>query len=96
MNGDTALIEAASIDGSTLFAPAVQCARQLLAHGAKVNVCNEEGRTALSFAAEAGNAAMVGLLRQHHADLSVTDRDGKTAADRAAEGGYAEIAELLR
>lgn len=43
------------------------------------------GRTALSYAAEAGSAAMVRLLLAHGADPAKPDSDGKSAASRATD-----------
>jgi uncharacterized protein len=49
------------------------------------------GRTALSYAAEAGSPAMVRLLLAHGADPSAADSDGKSPASRAAD----EVRSLL-
>ncbi len=43
------------------------------------------GRTALSYAAEVGSAAMVRLLLAHGADPAAPDSEGKSAASRASD-----------
>lgn len=96
IRGRTALMSAASMDDSALHAPATRCARLLLAHGAKVNQCNADGRTAVSLAAEQGNTGLVQLLLDHQAMVTVPDSDVKLPADYAAEAGHVRLAELLR
>lgn len=53
----------------------------LLRRGADVNLRDSRGYTALMWAAEAGNAAIVKRLITAGSDVRVRDDDGKTAAD---------------
>lgn len=85
-SGETALIEAAgSIGYSYLphYSSPEECTRILLAHGAKVNVVDEYGRTPLLEAVEAGNLAMVRLLIQHGANINYRNKHGATPLRQA-------------
>lgn len=69
--------------------------RALIDHGADVNV-NRSGKTALHFAAEAGDVPMVRLLVG--AGASVMEKEwetGKTALQLAADGGFDEVVGIL-
>jgi ankyrin repeat protein len=70
--------------------------RQLLAHGARVNVAQRGGWTPLHATAAHGPAEQVRLLLAHGANTSATTDDGKTALDLAEAAGRADNAALLR
>ena len=78
---------------------AVEAARFLLRHGARVDVRDSGGRTSLHIAARPWwreNAAMVALLLEAGAEPSARDNAGQTPGECAAAAGYAESAALLR
>jgi ankyrin repeat protein len=71
--------------------------RLLLEHGASVNACSPQGRTALHYAAAAGFTRVVEVLLDHGADVSATDRQGATALSMArAAGKTATVALLIK
>jgi len=51
----------------------------LLEHGMDINATDEEGRTAILWAAKTSNKGLVRLLLDHNADVSVQDQNGRTA-----------------
>uniref|UniRef100_A0A3Q2QY49 KN motif and ankyrin repeat domains 1b n=1 Tax=Fundulus heteroclitus TaxID=8078 RepID=A0A3Q2QY49_FUNHE len=68
----------------------------LLAHGAQVNVQDDEGSTALMCASEHGHADIVKLLlAQPDCDATLTDSDDSSALSVALEAGHNDIAVLL-
>lgn len=69
--------------------------RMLLKHGARPNLANQEGRTALMLAAMRGKTETMTLLRSSGADAGLKDSQGKTALDLAVEEGFPEAAALL-
>jgi hypothetical protein len=81
--GRTALIVAAEYD-------APEMVRLLLARRADVHAATDDGRTALHFAAAAGNVATVRFLlsAEGGADANAQSRDGRTALHQAAENGH--------
>uniref|UniRef100_K3XBW9 Uncharacterized protein n=1 Tax=Globisporangium ultimum (strain ATCC 200006 / CBS 805.95 / DAOM BR144) TaxID=431595 RepID=K3XBW9_GLOUD len=54
-----------------------------------------DGRTALSYVAEAGNAEVVQLLLDRGADINEKDKYGRSPLSHAAQAGKAEIVQLL-
>ena len=56
---------------------------------------DRQGRTPLMLAAEAGNAALVGVFARHGADVNAVDTDGETALMKAAYGDHLDVLELL-
>jgi hypothetical protein len=69
---------------------------KLLSRDAVSSDCRDShGRTPLIVAAEAGNAALVGVLIRHHASVNVVDPDGQTAMMKAAFEGHLSVVELL-
>uniref|UniRef100_A0A3P9MA77 KN motif and ankyrin repeat domains 1a n=1 Tax=Oryzias latipes TaxID=8090 RepID=A0A3P9MA77_ORYLA len=70
--------------------------RALLAHGADVNVQDDEGSTALMCASEHGHVEIVKLLlAQPGCDATLSDGDGSSALSIALEAGHKDIAVLL-
>ncbi|MED6289269.1 hypothetical protein CHARACLAT_001095 [Characodon lateralis] len=70
--------------------------RALLAHGADVNVQDDEGSTALMCASEHGHVEIVKLLLgQLGCDATLSDGDGSNALSIALEAGHKDIAVLL-
>ncbi|TNN48689.1 KN motif and ankyrin repeat domain-containing protein 1 [Liparis tanakae] len=70
--------------------------RALLAHGADVNVQDDEGSTALMCASEHGHAEIVKLLlAQPGCDATLSDGDESNALSIALEAGHKDIAVLL-
>ncbi|XP_043968012.1 KN motif and ankyrin repeat domain-containing protein 1a isoform X3 [Gambusia affinis] len=70
--------------------------RALLAHGADVNVQDDEGSTALMCASEHGHVEIVKLLLgQAGCDATLSDSDGSNALSIALEAGHKDIAMLL-
>ncbi|KAL4932386.1 ankyrin repeat domain-containing protein [Aspergillus undulatus] len=60
-----------------------------------VNYADAVGRTALHFAARAGNWDMVALLIDAGADTGLVDHEGYTALDHAVAAVHTEIVEFL-
>ncbi|XP_028996030.1 ankyrin repeat domain-containing protein 63 [Betta splendens] len=69
--------------------------RMLLEKGADVNCQDEDGRTALSHACEAGHLDAVKLLVQFSADPDVSDAWGNTSLMYAAHYGHSQVVEFL-
>ncbi|XP_054466833.1 KN motif and ankyrin repeat domain-containing protein 1a [Anoplopoma fimbria] len=70
--------------------------RALLAHGADVNVQDDEGSTALMCASEHGHVEIVKLLlAQPGCDATLSDGDESNAVSIALEAGHKDIAVLL-
>ena len=60
-----------------------------------VKAKDNDGKTALMYAAEKGQKETVELLLAKGADINAKDKYGKTALMYAARKGYKEIVELL-
>ena len=88
--GATTLLQRASATGQ------VGMVAMLLGRGAKVNLQDDEGSTALHAAAYIGHVRIVQLLVRSQAVLDVCDADGETALDWATERGHTEVVELLK
>ena len=83
------LIEAAKT-GNT------QAARQVFPFGASPDAKDENGVTALMWAAGNGKIEMIKFLLDKGADFTAKDKDGHTALDRAKANGQIEAAKVLR
>jgi ankyrin repeat protein len=68
----------------------------LLAHGADINVQDEDGWTPLYLASTRGTLEAVRLLLKHGADVEVKNNNGKTALQEAAARGHDDVVKLLR
>jgi len=71
-------------------------ATMLLAHGADVNIAQQDGFTPLHAAAQNGHEEMVALLLNHGAKVDAPAADGKTPLSFAVEEGHKVVADLLR
>jgi len=69
---------------------------RLLDRGDDVDSAEDDGITALIFAAEDGHFDVVMLLIQYRGDVHAVDVDGLTALDLAEVNGHQDIANLLR
>lgn len=67
----------------------------LLAEGARANVADEKGKTALMVAAENGHKQSVMLLLEAKADVNARDRLGNSALHHASQNGNSDIIRLL-
>lgn len=70
--------------------------QELIATGADVNEQDEQGWTALCWAAGKGNPAMVKLLIDSGADVFKVGRDQRTPYAIALAAGHVEVLELLQ
>ena len=61
----------------------VRATNRLLAAGAKVNLANKKGRTALIFAATTGQIPVIRRLVKAGASLALRDKWGKSASQNA-------------
>ncbi|MHC5154822.1 MAG: ankyrin repeat domain-containing protein [Planctomycetota bacterium] len=76
--------------------PFPETVKVLIANGANVNlVDNNEGWTALMFAAAEGLAANVKILLDSGADTTPKDTDGDTAASFAAQNGHTQVVRMI-
>ena len=69
--------------------------RFTLHHGVSVNVADEQGNTALHYAAEAGHPEVTRLLVETGADASVVNKTGCSPLQGAAENRHQEVTEYL-
>lgn len=67
----------------------------LLSRGVNVNECDNDGRTALMYAAAVGNLSVVMCLLSANADLTIRDSKGKTAAEIAKKRYNLSVFKLL-
>jgi len=69
--------------------------KALVAKGAKIEAGDENGRTALQFAAGGGKLEVVRFLLAKGANAASADNFGNSTLLKAAHGGYTEIVKLL-
>ena len=69
---------------------------ELLQAKAQPNASNNDGRTALHWAAVNGSQAVVDMLLQAKADPTAVDKEGNTAAKWAEQYVYPELAQRLK
>jgi len=67
----------------------------LLRRGARVNMQNNTGQTALMFASRSGNIATVGLLLKKGGDSTIVDFDRNTALDYAKNLQHQDVIRIL-
>jgi ankyrin repeat protein len=95
-------VNALTKDGNTALHLAVEerrrdCARLLLASGAKADIRNNgDGDTPLHIAAGLGDENMVKLLLHKGANKDIRNKNGKIAYDIAAEHGHARLFDALK
>ena len=71
-------------------------ALQLLQANAIVNAVNNDGWTALHYAAGNGRARVADVLLQANASTTAVNKDGDTPVQYAEQNGHGELAERLR
>jgi len=74
----------------------LQDAATLIIAGTNPNIQNNDGETALMWAAGLGYIDIVKLLLNKGADINIKDNDGNTALNIAESKGYIDIAQLIR
>jgi len=74
----------------------LETAQVLISAGANVNIAENSGKTALHFAAEAGNLPFIQLLLSSHIDVLIKDNDGLRAHDVARKFGCNEAHDLIK
>ena len=67
----------------------------LLQHGAKINLQNSDGVSALVVSANQGHERVVELLLRHGAEINLQDSNGFTALMHAALTGHERVVESL-
>lgn len=67
----------------------------LLAHGAKVNLKDAEGKMPLHYAVSWRHVHIVEILLAHGAEVNIKGAEGKTPLLLAAESGSAQVVEML-
>ena len=90
-NNSTVLMYASGLGrGTSAFAEDVgteadlfRAARLAIEHGADVRAANDQGLTALHYAAQSGLSSVVQLLADHGAVLDAKDKQGRTPVDSA-------------
>ncbi|KAM6306279.1 ankyrin repeat domain-containing protein 22 [Aegotheles albertisi] len=70
--------------------------RMLLRAGVNVNATDISGNTALHYACEMKNQAVIPLLVEAHADISVKNQQGETPLDVARRLQFGSIESMLR
>ena len=56
-----------------------ECARTLLAAGAKINVVDNDGNTPMHFASQNSHGDLLKMLLRHDPDLKIKNKKGKMA-----------------
>ena len=69
---------------------------QLLHANANVHAVDNDGWTALHYAAGYGRARVADVLLQANASTTAVDKDGLTPVQRAEQNGHGELEERLR
>jgi ankyrin repeat protein len=94
-NGLSPLVQTLA-DAAAPIAPSRrECLAFLLQHGAQVEALDNDGRSALIYAARAGDLETVQLLVEANASVKTRDRLHKTALFYAAEGHHRNIVAYL-
>ena len=83
------------LDVAVRHSPSLVTTYLLLESGANANARDQQGMTALHFAALYGRTEHVKLLLKHDAKVEFIAESGKTAEDYARENGYSMIVEML-
>ena len=83
------------LDVAVRHSPSLVTTYLLLVNGADANARDEQGMTALHFAALYGRTEHIGLLLKHGGNVEFVDESGRMAEDYARENGYPVIVEML-
>ena len=83
------------LNSMLLQASKASIAKLLLEKGADARAAEDDGLTALMYAAVGGHVAVAQLLLQHRADVAAASNDGSTALVCAADVGHEAVAQLL-
>lgn len=98
--GPPSAADATSAAGWAPTAPGEQTftlvAQTLLDHGARIDAADDQGASALTWAARLGSEEMVKLLLSRGANAGAKDAAGKTAEDNARDAGHEEIARQIQ
>jgi len=86
---------ATPLQGAAAF-KAIELAQLLIARGANVNCCGEQGGSPLHEAAGNGQIEFAKLLLDHGANVNAKDDNGKTPLTIALEEKQTEMAKFLR
>ena len=70
-------------------------AKRLLEKGASADMQDQDGRTALHWAAENGHEAVVRTLLEKGASADIQDQSGRTALHRAAQNRHEAVIKIL-
>lgn len=93
-------INATTDMGSALMACIVkgndEMTKLLIERKADLNITDNEGTTALMYAVQFKNIAVIKLLLAHNANENLIDKKGKTAFEYATFSGNEEIINLLK
>lgn len=95
-----ALVDTKSPEGAAILAACyknnLEAAELLLKYKTEINSVNEEGTTALMYAAMNNHIELIKLLLQNGANKSITNKYGQTALGYARQYNYQEAIELLK
>ncbi|MBT4989984.1 MAG: glutaminase A [Rickettsiales bacterium] len=69
--------------------------KHLIAHGADINSCDYDGRTAIHLASAEGEIDLVKFLIANNVNISVKDRWGNTPLDDAKANNHTEVIAIL-
>lgn len=81
----TALMWAAGYADDVPEFEGMETVKLLVDRGARLDLADDRGRTALMIAAERGHPAVIIFLRAKGADVTLRDKDGRSARDLAAD-----------
>jgi ankyrin repeat protein len=92
--GNQGLFSAASLLRAAKAGDIDAVKRNLRGHTG-INSQDEDGRTALYYAAWKGHNEVVSLLVEAHADINLPKKDGTTALYMASQEGHASVVDVL-
>lgn len=79
----------------TVYFSTVDIVDLLIREGADIDAKNNNGETALMYAAKRGCLSTLAWLLERGADVTAKDKDGKTAIDWAEGIGCEQVVKLL-
>ncbi|CAG06244.1 unnamed protein product, partial [Tetraodon nigroviridis] len=82
--------------GALLVVSQKKCMGRLLEYNADVNICNNEGLTAIHWLAVNGRTELLHDLVQHVSNVDVEDAMGQTALHVACQNGHKTVGGFLR